>query len=377
MSIRLFNESFRRAYQKDTMKRKDTSLYDRIVESVERSNRNKGKSNNLSQFEHIIQDVIESTTGKNWYDVADNNMQQILFEEYDIKNAAKRLLHMDESEETDNEYEYKGYTIRFNDMGTAQIIDNRSDKVVRSGVSDAEAEEWIDSVTNESLKEEKIPETGEKVRTPRGTFSVTSFKKDELEKHGYGYHHSSDDGKYSIYGNGTDAYAVKNESVKENTEKTSKGKNEDWTSAYKNFEKIVDKFSPDEDKIQSEVTRLYNQHKGESDWDKAWEKWNANDKVNKRRGKRLTEMKVTEDIYLRDFEFWGGARDTVKYLTDDELDTIQTILEDSYPDGMTKTDINDFFWFDSDIIAEWLGYDDFEQIINRDDDGKGVDESFM
>lgn len=72
-----------------------------------------------------------------------------------------------------------------------------------------------------SLREDaKIPETGEWIRTPRGTFHVTSLKKDELEKQGYGYHHSSDDGKYAVYGNGTDAYAVKNESLKEDTEKT-------------------------------------------------------------------------------------------------------------------------------------------------------------
>ena len=81
-------------------------------------------------------------------------------------------------------------------------------------------------------------------------------------------------------------------------------------------------------------------------------------------------MKVTEDIDLRDFEFWSGARDNVKYLTDDELDTIQSILEDSYPDGMSKTDINDFFWFDCDTIAEWLGYSDFEELMNRDVDNK-------
>ena len=485
MSIKSFNESFRRQYQKDTVKKKDSSLYNRIVESVERASKNRGSGQNLSKYEQLIQEAIESSTGKNWYDVADVNMQQILFEEYDIKNAAKRLLHITESEDSyAGEYQYKGHTIKFNNMGTAQVIDNKTGKLVRSGVSDAEAEEWIDSVTNESLKEDTE-------KTSKGKWVNRG---DSGETHG--------------------TFKTKKEADAQRKAMFARGYNEDWTSAYKNFEKIVDKYLPDEDKIQSEVEKLYNQHKGEPDWDKAWEKWNITDKVDtvdealktnskkamdnlkqyimdnctpedygvsvpsdfsgvatlildtfrkekysskedyryyhnneraafedwmqglpsifnpgyyyqgsavedlgnileetdeekekyseeqaknlltqliyrelkkaerkteskrtKRCGKSLTEMKVTEDIDLRDFEFWSGARDNVKYLTDNELDTIQSILEDSYPDGMSKTDINDFFWFEDDTIAEWLGYDNFEQIINRDDD-KGVGESF-
>lgn len=79
-------------------------------------------------------------------------------------------------------------------------------------------------------------------------------------------------------------------------------------------------------------------------------------------------MKIYEEKSLKDFEFWSGAKDTVKYLTDDELDQIEAILEDSYPDGMSDTEINNFFWFDDDTIAEWLGYSDFEEIMHRDDD---------
>lgn len=79
-------------------------------------------------------------------------------------------------------------------------------------------------------------------------------------------------------------------------------------------------------------------------------------------------MKIYAETTLRNFEFWSGAKDTVKYLTDDELDTIEAILEDSYPDGMDETEVNDFFWFEDDTIAEWLGYDSFEDIMNREDD---------
>lgn len=81
-------------------------------------------------------------------------------------------------------------------------------------------------------------------------------------------------------------------------------------------------------------------------------------------------MKIIKDVYADDVrkECWSGARDTIKYLTDDEIDTILTILEDCYPDGMTDTQLNDFFWFEDDTIAEWLGYNSFDEIMEREDD---------
>ena len=85
-------------------------------------------------------------------------------------------------------------------------------------------------------------------------------------------------------------------------------------------------------------------------------------------------MKLYREESIADFDFWGGARDTAKYLTDDELITIEGILEEIYPDGMDETELNDFFWFEDDTIAEWLGYKDFEALMNRDDDEDDEDE---
>lgn len=51
-------------------------------------------------------------------------------------------------------------------------------------------------------------ETGETVRTPRGTFYVTDMSREQMEAAGYGLHHQSDDGKYLIMGNGARAFAV-------------------------------------------------------------------------------------------------------------------------------------------------------------------------
>lgn len=77
-------------------------------------------------------------------------------------------------------------------------------------------------------------------------------------------------------------------------------------------------------------------------------------------------MKITKEVKTAsDFEFWAVAGDIVEYLTDGEIEKIFSILEEFYPDGMTETELNDFFWFERDTIAEWLGYDDFDQIMNR------------
>ena len=80
-----------------------------------------------------------------------------------------------------------------------------------------DAAHFVDSVgfreVPEFLQEQKqlTPddlETGETVKTPRGTFHVTAMSREQMEAAGYGFHHQSDDGKYLIMGNGTRAFAI-------------------------------------------------------------------------------------------------------------------------------------------------------------------------
>lgn len=73
-------------------------------------------------------------------------------------------------------------------------------------------------------------------------------------------------------------------------------------------------------------------------------------------------MKVTSETTLRSFEFWAGAKDTAERLTADQLDAVECCLEEVYPDGCSETDINDIFWFETDWIAEMLGYEDWEAL---------------
>lgn len=75
-------------------------------------------------------------------------------------------------------------------------------------------------------------------------------------------------------------------------------------------------------------------------------------------------MKYYVEKSLKDFEFWGGAKDTVKYLTTEELDYIEQMLDMDY-EMMRETEINDYFWFEDDVIAETLGYENFEQLMKE------------
>ena len=50
--------------------------------------------------------------------------------------------------------------------------------------------------------------TGEQITTPRGSFHLTSMSVEQMREAGYGIHHTSEDGKYHIMGNGTRAFAV-------------------------------------------------------------------------------------------------------------------------------------------------------------------------
>jgi hypothetical protein len=66
-------------------------------------------------------------------------------------------------------------------------------------------------------------------------------------------------------------------------------------------------------------------------------------------------MKIHKEESLSNFEFWSGAKDNVEKLTSEELDQIESNLEDLYPDGMDETQINDLFWFEFDTVLEWIG----------------------
>ena len=78
-------------------------------------------------------------------------------------------------------------------------------------------------------------------------------------------------------------------------------------------------------------------------------------------------MKIYTETSLRHFDFWSGAIDTVNHLTAEQLDEIETQLEDLNPDGMSETEINDLFWFEEDYIAEMLGFSSWDELLENEE----------
>jgi len=82
----------------------------------------------------------------------------------------------------------------------------------------------------------------------------------------------------------------------------------------------------------------------------------------------ITVKKVYE-FDIRD-DCWGGAKDRIESLTDELVDELSGILDDpglwengEDPDGIPEeTTVNDFIWHDDDTYAEWLGFEDADQL---------------
>ena len=79
-------------------------------------------------------------------------------------------------------------------------------------------------------------------------------------------------------------------------------------------------------------------------------------------------MKIYKEISLADFEAWSGAvdtMDTLRKLEDETGANVFDILEaciDDMGEGVDETTVNDILWFETDTIAEWLGYEDWEAL---------------
>lgn len=73
-------------------------------------------------------------------------------------------------------------------------------------------------------------------------------------------------------------------------------------------------------------------------------------------------MKIYHECSLTDFEPWSGGADRYNVLTYEQLEQLEPIFEEIFPDGADETEINDLFWFEEDTIAEWLGFEDWEAL---------------
>jgi len=71
-------------------------------------------------------------------------------------------------------------------------------------------------------------------------------------------------------------------------------------------------------------------------------------------------MKITTEQSISDFKFWSGAKDNAAELTFSQLNEVESILEDLYPEGIDETQLNDLFWFDFETVKDWLSITDEE-----------------
>lgn len=62
---------------------------------------------------------------------------------------------------------------------------------------------------------------------------------------------------------------------------------------------------------------------------------------------------------------WGKAKNTLKYLTNPEVEQILEFLAKCHPDGICKESLNGIFSVGRDFIAELLGFKTFKEIIER------------
>lgn len=89
-------------------------------------------------------------------------------------------------------------------------------------------------------------------------------------------------------------------------------------------------------------------------------------------------MEYRVECDLENFGAWQGGKDTLDTLIEKgDCDKVQQLIEDTFLDELpTETEINDFLWFESDFIAEHLGYRDWEAYENGEEEDEDDDEAF-
>ena len=105
----------------------------------------------------------------------------------------------------DHPADFKGHSLSVSDIVVLQQDGENTAHYVDS-IGYREVPEFFKEQERQLTPDEL--ETGETVKTPRGTFHVTAMSREQIEAAGYGLHHQSEDGKYLIMGNGTRAFAI-------------------------------------------------------------------------------------------------------------------------------------------------------------------------
>ena len=84
-------------------------------------------------------------------------------------------------------------------------------------------------------------------------------------------------------------------------------------------------------------------------------------------------MRMYEEKDLKDFEFWGGAIATAEMLTEEDFEELEARMNECGEDW-SVTEINDFFWYDDETIAAWLGYASWDDLVDARTEDNDEDE---
>jgi hypothetical protein len=79
-------------------------------------------------------------------------------------------------------------------------------------------------------------------------------------------------------------------------------------------------------------------------------------------------MKMYSETSLTAFQWWGGADLNARMLTESELDILDDVMTELYPNGIDMTLLNDIMRFDFEAVCDLLGliYDCDKDEIIRD-----------
>lgn len=167
--------------------------------------------------------------------------------------------------------EYKGYKIESikNDGHLQRVAFGiyKNGKLISTATTSKEAQHEVDNIVNHPVTIEYIIVNKKNDSKSRETIKTTESDVDkkikELERK------YSNDKTYYL----RDIRKVHDMKAIDKLDKAIKSL-DSWTSAYKQFEDIIDKYFNQPSKINAEVKKLYEKHKGEEDFEEAYKRWN-------------------------------------------------------------------------------------------------------
>lgn len=140
--------------------------------------------------------------------------------------------------------------------------------------------------------------------------------------------------------------------------------NESWEDIYDQFTSIIDKYFPDNFKINTEISMLYDAHRGEPDWDLAYRKWLEGDEDAEIAAdnfeKKYSYPYVNFDESLKeDFEFDSSVRSQIEKAVQKFSDE-ENVADGSFVlgDYLVEFDLNNIWVADKDkpkdVIDSWF-----------------------